>query len=292
MKNINTLNITKKLLKKYNISAKKKFGQNFLIDDNILNDIITVADISSNELIIEIGPGLGNLSEYILTKCQDLLLVEIDKRMIDIINDRFKNRYSNYILLNDDILKLDIDKLVIEIENKNNINYRKVKVIANLPYYITSPILFKLLQNSERISEIVVMVQKEVANRIVAKKKSKDYGILTLMIEYFGDATVEIDVNRDCFIPSPNVDSAIVKLVKNKKNIIKEEDLLFKMIHFAFSQRRKKMINSLVSNKFLNLSKEEIENILRECGININTRAEELELNDYIRIVKFIVDRG
>ena len=112
------------------------------------------------------------------------------------------------------------------------------------------------------------------------------------MIEYFGDATVEIDVNRDCFIPSPNVDSAIVKLVKNKKNIIKEEDLLFKMIHFAFSQRRKKMINSLVSNKFLNLSKEEIENILRECGININTRAEELELNDYIRIVKFIVDRG
>ena len=121
MKNINTLNITKKLLKKYNISAKKKFGQNFLIDDNILNDIITVADISSNELIIEIGPGLGNLSEYILTKCQDLLLVEIDKRMIDIINDRFKNRYSNYILLNDDILKLDIDKLVIEIENKNNI---------------------------------------------------------------------------------------------------------------------------------------------------------------------------
>lgn len=291
MNNIDTLKITNNILRKYNLIANKRFGQNFLIDDNILQEIVNVSNINENELVIEIGPGLGNLSEYILSNSKYALLVEIDNRMIDILTDRFKDRYTNYRLVNKDILKIDIDTLIFEIEKEKNIEFLSVKVIANLPYYITTPILFKLLQNSNRINEIIVMVQKEVAERMVAKKQTKDYGILTLMVEYLTDAKIVIDVDRTCFIPSPNVDSAVIKLKKNKKYVVENEKILFDLIHMAFSQRRKKMVNSLVSNKFMNLDKEEIENILINLGINLNVRAEELELKDYISIVEHICNK-
>lgn len=287
MEDINTLRKTKEILNRYNIKANKRFGQNFLIDDNILSKIIDVADIKENELVIEIGPGLGNLSEYILLNSTYALFIEIDNNMITVLGDRL-SRYNNYKLVNKDILKIDIDNYIEEIENNTNISFTNVKVIANLPYYITTPILFKLLQNSKRINEIVVMVQKEVAQRMVAKPKTKDYGILTLMVEYLTNSEIMIDVPRSCFIPAPNVDSAVIKLVKNDKYKIGNEDVLFKLIHKAFAQRRKKMVNSLVSNKFMNLSKEDIENILNKCGISINARAEELSLNDYLNITKEI----
>ena len=287
MGDINTLRKTKEILNRYNIKANKRFGQNFLIDDNILSKIIDVADIKENELVIEIGPGLGNLSEYILLNSTYALLIEIDNNMITVLGDRL-NRYNNYKLVNEDILKIDIDSYIEEIENNRNISFTNVKVIANLPYYITTPILFKLLQNSKRINEIIVMVQKEVAQRMVAKPKTKDYGILTLMVEYLTNSEIKIDVPRSCFIPAPNVDSAVIKLVKNDKYKIENEDVLFKLIHKAFAQRRKKMVNSLVSNKFMDLSKEDIESILNKCGISINARAEELSLNDYLSITKEI----
>lgn len=283
---INTLNITKKIMQQNNIVPTKRFGQNFLIDDLVLEGIAVKSEITKDDLVIEIGPGIGNLTEYLLDRTGFAILVEIDRKMIDVINNRFENR-SNYLLLNEDVLKVDLDNIINEVEEKNNVKYKNVKVIANLPYYITTPIIFKLLQDSKRVSEIVVMVQKEVANRMVANFKTKDYGILTLMVGFLSSAKIEIDVPRDCFIPAPNVDSSVISLKKGKKYELdeKKEKLLFDLIHKAFSQRRKKMINSLFSNSFGNKSKEELEKIIQKCDLSLNSRAEELELNDYIKII-------
>ena len=190
--------------------------------------------------------------------------------------------------MNEDILKVDIDLKISEIENRLNKKFSKIKVIANLPYYITSPILFKLLQNSNRISEIVVMVQKEVADRIVAKPKTKDNSILTIMTNYYSKSEVVTNVSRNCFIPAPNVDSAVVKLTKTNENVSVNEEIFSELVHKSFALRRKKIINSLVSNRFMNLDKEKIEEVFNNLGLSLNTRAEELALNDYILITKEI----
>ncbi len=282
--NINTLNITKKIMNKYNIKANKRFGQNFLIDDNILENIIFSSNISKEDLVIEIGPGLGNLSEYILNNSKFAILIEIDKNMQEILKDRLKN-YDNYLLINDDILKINIDELIDDIELKNNTKYKNVKVVANLPYYITTPIIFKVLQDSKKIDDITVMVQKEVAERMVAKPKTKAYGILTIMVEYLSDASIEIIVPNTSFIPAPDVTSAVIKLVKNKKYSVNNEELFFKLIHSAFAQRRKKLSNSLESTHFMDMNKSEIEKLLVKNNISLNTRAEELNINDYINII-------
>lgn len=286
----NTLEKTKNIMRINNIKANKRFGQNFLIDDNILENIVKSAEITNNDLVIEIGPGLGNLTEYLLEKAAYVILVEIDNNMINILNDRFKNN-NNYILLNDDILKVNVDEVIENIENKLNRKFEKIKVVANLPYYITTPIIFKLLQNENRINEITVMVQKEVAERIVAKNKTKDYGILTLMVNYLGTSDIKLIVPNNSFIPAPNVTSAVIKITKNKRFTVKDEDLLFKLIHSSFAQRRKKIINSLESTKFLNMSKPELEKLFNECNISLNARAEELELQDYIKIVDIIANK-
>ena len=287
----NTLEKTKNIMRINNIKANKRFGQNFLIDDNILENIVKSAEITNNDLVIEIGPGLGNLTEYLLEKAAYVILVEIDNNMINILNDRFKNNNNNYILLNNDILKVNVDEIIENIENKLNRKFEKIKVVANLPYYITTPIIFKLLQNENRINEITVMVQKEVAERIVAKNKTKDYGILTLMVNYLGTSDIKLIVPNNSFIPAPNVTSAVIKITKNKRFTVKDEELLFKLIHSSFAQRRKKIINSLESTKFLNMSKPELEKLFNECNISLNARAEELELQDYIRIVDIITNK-
>lgn len=287
----NTLEKTKNIMRINNIKANKRFGQNFLIDDNILENIVKSAEITNNDLVIEIGPGLGNLTEYLLEKAAYVILVEIDNNMINILNDRFKNNNNNYILLNDDILKVNVDEIIENIENKLNRKFEKIKVVANLPYYITTPIIFKLLQNENRINEITVMVQKEVAERIVAKNKTKDYGILTLMVNYLGTSDIKLIVPNNSFIPAPNVTSAVIKITKNKRFTVKDEELLFKLIHSSFAQRRKKIINSLESTKFLNMSKPELEKLFNECNISLNARAEELELQDYIKIVDIIANK-
>lgn len=286
----NTLEKTKNIMRINNIKANKRFGQNFLIDDNILENIVKSAEITNNDLVIEIGPGLGNLTEYLLEKAAYVILVEIDNNMINILNDRFKNN-NNYILLNDDILKVNVDEIIENIENKLNRKFEKIKVVANLPYYITTPIIFKLLQNENRINEITVMVQKEVAERIVAKNKTKDYGILTLMVNYLGTSDIKLIVPNNSFIPAPNVTSAVIKITKNKRFTVKDEELLFKLIHSSFAQRRKKIINSLESTKFSNMSKPELEKLFNECNISLNARAEELELQDYIKIVDIIANK-
>lgn len=282
---MDTLKITKGILNKYGIKANKRFGQNFLIDDNILNNIVEVSDIKENDLIIEIGPGLGNLTQYLLKKARHVLLVEIDDKMIEILNDRFSN-YNNYTLLNKDVLKINLDEIIDNIEKKNNIVFDNIKVVANLPYYITTPIIFKLLQEENRIDEIIVMVQKEVAQRMVSKNKSKDFGILSLMVEYLSEANIQFIVPREAFIPAPNVTSAVIKLKKNKRFFTNNEEVLFKLIHSSFAQRRKKLVNSLESTNFLDLKKSDLENLLDELNISKTVRAEELSLNDYIKITE------
>lgn len=281
--NINTLNITKKIMNKYNIKANKRFGQNFLIDDEILKNIINCSNIGKNDLVIEIGPGLGNLSEYILNNSKYAILIEIDKNMEKILSERL-NKYDNYTLINEDILKINIDELIEKNELENKIKYENVKVVANLPYYITTPIIFKLLQDSKRVNDIIVMVQKEVAERMVASPKTKSYGILTIMVEYLSDASIQMIVPNSSFIPAPDVTSAVIKLCKNKKYSIKDEEVFFKLIHSSFAQRRKKLANSLESTKFLNMNKAQINELLEKNNIDLNTRAEELSITEYIDI--------
>lgn len=281
---MDTLKITKQILNKYNLTANKRFGQNFLIDDNILKNIIEVSNIDSNDLIIEIGPGLGNLSEYIINNATYAILIEIDRNMIEVLEDRLKN-YTNYEIVSEDVLKIDIDELIDKTEEKLSKKFEKVKVVANLPYYITTPILFKLLEDSKRIDEIVVMVQKEVADRMVATSKSKEYGILTLMTDYLSDAKIKINVPNSSFIPPPNVNSAVIKLVKNRKYNVNDEKLLFELFHKAFAERRKKIINSLADRNFNNMKKEEIKDLILKLGYSENVRAEELKIEDYIKIV-------
>jgi 16S rRNA (adenine1518-N6/adenine1519-N6)-dimethyltransferase len=281
---IETLKLTKKILSEYDIKAKKAYGQNFLVDDNILKQISEIAEIGENELIIEIGPGIGNLTYYLQEG--NLLLIEIDTRMIEILRDRFEDN-DNIVIINSDILKIDIDEEICKLENSRNIKFSKVKVVANLPYYITSPIVFKLLEDSDRISEIVVMVQEEVADRIIAKSKSKDYGVLTVMVKYYAEATKEIVVPSSSFIPSPNVTSAVIKIVKEKKYNVNSKTFK-ELVHKSFANRRKKLINSLVINKFLGLDKDIICNILKKCNISDNTRAEELDIDKYIEITKML----
>ena len=288
---MDTLEITKKILNKYNIRANKRYGQNFLIDDDILTGIVNVADIKKEDLVIEIGPGLGNLTKYLLESAGYVIAVEIDKKMIEILNDRF-SKYENFLLLNEDILKVNIDEIIKKIEKESGIKYKNIKVVANLPYYVTTPIIFKLLQDENKINEITIMVQKEVADRMVANVKSKDYGILTLMVKYLADADIKLEVKNTCFIPAPNVTSSVIKLIKDKKYTVSNEKMLFDLIHSSFAQRRKKMINSLVATKFMNFDKNFIENIFKECNIDFNTRAEELSIEKYIQIVNNINEKN
>ena len=282
---IDTLSKTKSILNKFELSAKKKFGQNFLVDDNILSQIDHLGNVKNDELVIEIGPGLGNLTEYL--KDYNLLLIEIDNDMINVLEERFNlSKCNNIKLINKDILKIDLDKEIEIIEKERNIKFSNVKVIANLPYYITSPIIFKLLEDSKKVTEIIAMVQEEVADRIVSKEKNKAYGVLTVMINYFGDSTKEIKVLANSFIPAPNVTSAVVKIIKNKKYDDVNYDIFKELVHKAFLNRRKKMLNSLFLNNFRNMTKIQLEELFDKCNISINTRAEELTIDRFIQITK------
>ena len=284
---MNTLSKTRSIMSKFNIVANKRYGQNFLIDNNILQGIVSAADITDKDLVIEIGPGLGNLTEYILNTAKYGLLVEIDPKMIAVLEDRFKDK-TNYTLLNEDILKVDIDNLVEKIKTENNIDFKSVKVVANLPYYITTPIIFQLLEDSNCIESITVMVQKEVAERMTADSHSKEYGILTIMVDYFSNANIDIIVPNSSFIPEPGVTSAVITLKKNRKYKVNNEKVFFELVHKAFAQRRKKMTNSLSSNNFNNMSKQEIEELFTNCNLKLTTRAEELETIDFINIANSI----
>ena len=276
---------TRFIMKKYNISANKSLGQNFLIDDNVVEGIVDSAEVSKEDLVIEIGPGLGTLTACLLEKARKVVAIELDTRMIKILQERF-SLYDNFEIINQDVLKIDLQSLIKE--QKDNDKIKSVKVVANLPYYITTPIIMKLLEDRLDIESITVMVQKEVAKRLTAKPSDKLAGAITYSVKYYCDATEEIDVPKDCFVPSPEVDSEVIKLVLRKEPLVnvKDEKLFFKLIKTSFMQRRKTFLNG-VSNGGI-VTKEEIKNILDGLGIDINVRGENLTLEQFAQICNLL----
>ena len=279
---MNTLEITRKIMKTNSIFAKKMFGQNFLIDDNILQDIVDSANVNEQDTVIEIGPGLGNLTHYILEKGAQVIAFEIDTDMIQILNNRFANA-DNLQIINKDILKVDMQEYL-----RNN----KIKIIANLPYYITSPIIFELLEYRKNIQSITIMIQKEVADRINAKPHSKDYGVLTINTNYMADVVKLFNVPNTSFVPAPNVTSAVIQITPNenreKELDIKDESIFKDLVKKSFSARRKKLSNSLQNSGIKNMSKQDIENMIKQVGLNSNCRAEEVSIKQYAKMANII----
>ncbi len=272
-----------KQIEEADFKIKKKFGQNFLTDQNILSEIINAADLNADTAVIEIGPGLGSLTERLVEKAGFVLCYEIDKDVIPLLKNNL-NGYNNYDVINKDILDVNINE---DIE-KYLKNYQNIYVVANLPYYITTPIILGLLSKTNKIDRYVMMMQKEVADRICGKPSTKDYNALSIAIQYRTDAKKITNVPRTVFIPAPNVDSAIIRLDKYKTKVFeaKNEEFFFEFIRLCFSQRRKTLINNL-SGKF---DKQLIIKMLNHFGIKENVRSEELEIKDFIELCDYIVE--
>ncbi len=271
-----------RILKSNKLSAKKKFGQNFLKDESILSKIRDISECDKDTLVIEIGPGLGGLTELLCEKAGFVLAYEIDNDLIEILNNNL-SRFNNYEIINKDILTVDVNK------DLDKYNYNKIYLVANLPYYITTPIITKLLTEVERIKRYVVLLQKEVAHRLAGKPSTKDYGAITLAIEYRGSAKVMLEVNRNAFIPAPNVDSSVLRIdiYDERKYYPKDEKLFFEIIRLAFTQRRKTLLNNL-GDKY---PKEFIAKMLEDNNYKPSIRGEELSIDDYIKLSDYIVDK-
>ena len=280
---------TQAILNTYKIQANKSLGQNFLIDDCVIEKIIESSNIEKEDLIIEIGPGLGVLTERLLKKSNNVVVIELDKKMIEILQNRFcLNR--NLEIINNAVLKVDLEKLIKNKKEQTNIN--KVKIVANLPYYISTPIIMKLLENRLEISEIIVMVQKEVAQRLGAETGTREAGAITYAVEYYAQATPIIDVPKESFIPSPKVESQVIKLEvrQNPKIEVEDEKLLFNIIQKSFMQRRKTLSNALINNRILD-SKEEVEKMFKTLEIPSNVRGEKLTLEEFGKIANYVYKR-
>ena len=271
---------TRAVLTKYNMSASKKFGQNFLIDDHVLSGIVESAGVGSDDCVLEIGPGIGTLTQYLAETAGRVVAVEIDKKLIPILDDTL-SEYDNITVINEDILKVDIDRIVRE---KND--SRPIKVVANLPYYITTPIIMKLFESGALIESITVMVQKEVADRMAAEPGSKDYGSLTLAVGFYAKAQKVIDVPPSSFIPQPNVGSAVVNLTRFSEPpvSVNDEKYMFEIIRTCFNQRRKTLSNSLSNNGNLGVSREKVQESLVKMGLDERVRGEKLSLLQFAEL--------
>lgn len=286
---MNALSETKFIMKKYNITANKNYGQNFLIDDDIIDGIIKSADVNKEDLIIEIGPGLGTLTQKLLETAGKVISIELDPKMINILNDRFK-LYNNFELINEDVLKVDLNNLINI--NLSSTILKSAKVVANLPYYITTPIIMKLLEEKLNLKSITVMVQKEVAQRLTATPGEKDTGAITYSINYYTNSKIVIDVPNSSFIPAPEVNSAVIKLdlLETPRVKLNNETLFFQIIKSAFLQKRKTLVNALNNSKLFN-NKEEILNMLENLNIEKNIRGEKLSIKQYAQITDYIEKR-
>ena len=282
----NILQETKFILKKYNIKANKSLGQNFLISQSVVETIVSSAQIGENDLVIEIGPGLGTLTEFLLQKAKKVICIELDKNMVKILNEKFF-LYKNLEIINEDVLKLDLVKIIKDEKEKNNI--KNVKVVANLPYYITTPIVMKLLEEKLDIESITIMIQKEVADRLIENPGGKNSGAITYTVNYYAEPEGIIEVPNNSFIPEPEVTSKVLKLSirKEPKVDVKNPEIMFKIIKSAFLQRRKTLLNALVNNKIFN-SKEECIKVLQELNFDVNVRGEKLTLEDYAKLANEI----
>ena len=269
---------TKFLMKKYNLTANKKLGQNFLVDSEAINSIVASANLTKKDMVIEIGPGLGTLTSMLIEKAGKVIAIELDDRMIKILGDRFL-LYDNFELINEDVLKVDLSSLI-----EKNSEFENIKVVANLPYYITTPIIMKLLENRLKIESITIMIQKEVAERIVATPGSKLSGAITYSVHYYAEPEKIALVPNTSFIPSPEVDSEVIKLNIRKSPPVKidNEKLFFNVIKASFMQRRKTLSNGLVNGGIVNKAKA-IE-ILKNMGLEENVRGEELTLEQFANL--------
>ena len=278
---------TRFILNKYNIKANKSLGQNFLINENVVNTIVDCSEITERDLVIEIGPGLGTLTKYLLERAGKVICIELDRKMVKILDERFK-LYDNFSILNQDVLKVDLESLIKKEKNIKKI--KNVKIVANLPYYITTPIIMKLLEEKLDLESITVLIQKEVADRLIAIPGDKDTGAITYSVYYYAESQGIMEVPKECFIPEPEVTSKVIKL-NIRKNLpinVKDEKVMFKIIKSAFMQRRKTLLNALTNTKVF-ISKEEGIEILKKLGLDINVRAEKLTIEDYANITNEIL---
>ncbi|HKL78889.1 MAG TPA: 16S rRNA (adenine(1518)-N(6)/adenine(1519)-N(6))-dimethyltransferase RsmA [Mobilitalea sp.] len=268
---------TIEILQKYKFVFQKKFGQNFLIDTHVLDKIVRAADITKEDFVLEIGPGIGTLTQYLCENAKEVVAVEIDKMLIPVLEDTL-SAYDNVTVLNEDILKVDLDAIIRE---KND--GKPIKVVANLPYYITTPIIMELLERHVPLLSITVMVQKEVAERMQAKPGTKDYGALSLAVQYYTKPYIAAYVPPNCFMPRPNVGSAVINLRLHTTPPIdvKDEALLFKMIRGSFNQRRKTLVNGLNNYTELSYTKEEILEAIKVQGLSEAIRGEALTLEQF-----------
>lgn len=278
---ISTKNKTIEILNRNGIFAKKKFGQNFLIDTNIVMKIVKTANITKETNVIEIGPGIGAMTEILAKEAGKVLCFEIDEDMVNILNEEIKN--DNVKIVNKDFLKVDLDE-----EMRYFIEPKNIVVVSNLPYYITTPIIFKLLEYSKNIEKMVFMVQKEVSERLTAKPGSKEYGSLSVLIELNGTMKKEFNVSRNCFYPVPNVDSEIVSMEINKNDSALKNDPIFgKFIQNIFEMKRKTLANNIC--KKTNFYRDDLNKILQELGLSESVRAESLSLNQISKIYEALV---
>lgn len=271
---------TIEILKKYNFSFQKKFGQNFLIDTHVLDKIVRAAEITKEDMVLEIGPGIGTMTQYLAQAAGKVIAVEIDKNLIPILSDTLSG-YENVRIINDDILKVDIQKLVDE-ENAG----KPIKVVANLPYYITTPIIMGLFENHIPAKSITVMVQKEVAERMQTGPGNKDYGALSLAVQYYAEPYIVANVPPNCFLPRPKVGSAVIRLTCHEKPPVEvaDEGLMFDIIRASFNQRRKTLANGLKNSGKLDFSKEAIAEAIESLGKGAGVRGEVLSLDEFAQL--------
>ena len=268
---------TIEVLQKYNFSFQKKFGQNFLIDPHVLDKIIAAAEITKDDFVLEIGPGIGTLTQYLAEAAREVVAVEIDSTLIPILEDTL-SAYDNVSVINEDVLKVDLRKLA---EERNG--GKPIKVVANLPYYITTPIIMSLFESHVPLKSLTVMVQKEVALRMQAGPGTKDYGALSLAVQYYASPYLAANVPPNCFMPRPNVGSAVIRLTRFEETPVqvKDEKLLFRLIRASFNQRRKTLQNGLVNSQELDFTKEQVAAAIATLGVSPSVRGEALTLERF-----------
>ena len=279
---------TIEIIQKYQFAFQKKFGQNFLIDTHVLDKIISAAGITKEDCVLEIGPGIGTMTQYLAEHAGRVVAVEIDTNLLPILDETLKG-YDNVTVINNDILKLDINKLVDEYNGG-----RPIKVVANLPYYITTPIIMGLFESDVPIDNITVMVQKEVADRMQVGPGSKDYGALSLAVQYYAEPYIVANVPPNCFIPRPNVGSAVIRLTRYKEPPVKVEDpkLMFKLIRASFNQRRKTLQNGLNNSPDIPYTKEQIVEAIESLQVSPSVRGEALTLEQFARLSNYFTENA
>ena len=273
------------VLNRYGFSFQKKFGQNFLIDENVVEKIVRDAGVTKDDFVLEIGPGIGTMTQILCENAREVVAVEIDDKLIPILTEDTLSWYDNVTVIHEDILKLDIVKLA----NERN-GGKPIKVVANLPYYITTPIIMGLFESHVPLDSITVMVQKEVADRMQVGPGTKDYGALSLAVQYYAKPQILLNVPASCFMPRPNVDSAVIQLTRYEKPPVEvaDEHLMFRLIRASFNQRRKTMTNSIGNSPELSVSKEQMAAALEKCGLSATVRGEALTLAQFAELANVL----